>query len=464
MPKLDPEFEEVTEGEEIERKEMLKTKWAALEALVGTEKRINLVASDLVAHFENRLMALEGKAMIVCMSRRICVLMYDAITKLRPEWHDEDDKQGAIKVVMTGSASDPLGWQVHIRNKQRREDMARRFKDPSDPLKIVIVRDKPGGLIVDYIGLAYRLQMALKNYTESGGTGKTAIDQEDAVAVMLEKYEICCNLFHGFDWSLWTRGTSAQKLSLLPSAQEHILRQEDGKSRLLKAVTELSIAFALSVPHDSALKIRDDVGFFQAVRSALAKSSIGGHKPPDELDFAIQQLVSKAVTPGGVVDIFAEAGLKKPDISILSDEMLEKSVRAYQTRSIEAAQVIEELIELAREMREAHRRGEILGLTDDELAFYDALEGNSSAVKILGDDVLKQIARELVLAVRRNVTIDWSVKESSRARLRVIVRRLLRKHGYPPDRQEKATQTVLEQAELLCKDWTNYGQEALGIS
>ena len=533
LPHLDSEFEEVTEGEELESKETLKTKWAALREIFGTEKCIDLVSSDIVEHFERRLEALEGKAMIVCMSREICVRMYNAITRLRPEWHNSDDDKGAIKIVMTGSASDPLEWQAHIRNKQRRVEIAKRFKDPDDPLKIAIVRDmwltgfdapclhtmyiikpmqshglmqaiarvnrvfkdKPGGLIVDYIGLAPYLKSALANYTQSGGTGETAIDQEEAVAVMMEKYEICCDLFHGFDWSLWISGTPSQRLALLPTAQEHILRQEEGKARLIKAVTELSKAFALAVPHEASMQIRDDVGFFQAVRSALAKTSFEGQKSVNDLNFAIRQLVTKAVTPDGVVDIFAMAGLKKPNISILSEEflaevrgmpqknlalellrkllndeittrskknlvqsrsfaeMLKKSVKSYQTRSIETAAVIEELIDLAREMRQAAKRGEDLGLSDNELAFYDALEVNDSAVKVLGDETLRQIARELVEAVRKNVTIDWTVKESARAKLRVIVRRLLRKHGYPPDKQEKATQTVLEQAELLCGDW-----------
>ena len=537
LPHLDSEFEEVTEGEELESKETLKTRWAALREIFGTEKCINLISNDIVEHFERRLEALQGKAMIVCMSREICVGMYNAITKIHPEWHDPDDNKGAIKIVMTGSASDPLEWQAHIRNKQRREEIAKRFKDPEDPLKIVIVRDmwltgfdapclhtmyvikpmqshglmqaiarvnrvykdKPGGLIVDYIGLTSYLKSALDNYTQSGGTGETAMKQEDAVAVMMEKYEICCSLFHGFDLSLWTKGTAAQKLSLLPQAQEHILKQEDGKARLIKAVTDLSKAFALAVPHESSLEIRDDVGFFQAVRSALAKSEVEGRKSADELNFAIRLLVTKAVTPDGVVDIFAMAGLKKPNVSILSEEflsevrgmpqknlavellrkllnneiktrskknlvqsrsfaeMLQKSVKSYQAKSIETVAVIEELIDLAREMREAHKRGEELNLSEDELAFYDALEVNDSAVKVLGDDTLRQIARELIKAVRANVTIDWAVKESARAKLRVIIRRLLRKYGYPPDKQEKATITVLEQAELLCKDWVDTG-------
>lgn len=358
-----------------------------------------------------------------------------------------------------------------------------------------VFRDKPGGLVVDYLGLAYQLKIALANYTESGGKGTTAINQEDAVAVMLEKYEICCNLFHGFDWSLWKNGTSEQRLSILPAAQEHILSQENGKERCLTSVTELSKAFALAVPHEKAIGIRDDVGFFQAVRSALAKSTSISEKSPEELDMAIRQIISRAIVTDKVIDIFDAAGLKKPDISILSDEflaevrslpnknlavellckllndeiktisrrnlvqsrsfaeMLEKTIRAYQNRTIETIQIIDELIGLAREMREAKNRGEQLGLSDEEIAFYDALETNDSAVKILGDKVLKTIARELVDTVRKNVTIDWTVKESIRAKLRIMVKRILRKYGYPPDKQEKATQTVLEQAELLCDGW-----------
>lgn len=534
IPKLDVEFEEATEGEEVERKEKLKSKWAQLEALVGTEKRMELIARDLVEHFEQRLAIMDGKAMVVCMSRRICVALYDAIVKLRPEWHSDDDNADALKVVMTGSASDPLEWQGHIRNKPRREELAKRFKNPQDRFKLVIVRDmwltgfdapcmhtmyvdkpmrghglmqaiarvnrvfkdKPGGLVVDYLGLADQLKKALADYTESGGTGKTALDQAEAVAAMLEKHEVCCGLFHGFGWSAWTQGTPAQKLGLLPAAQEYILAQEDGKSRLLQAVTELSKAFALAVPHESAIAIRDDVAFFQAVRAALAKSSANAQKPADELDHAIRQIISDAVAPEGVIDLFAAAGLKKPDISILSDdflaevrdmphknlavemlrklladeiklrskknvvqsrsfaEMLEKAMRAYQNRAIETAQVIEELIQLAKDMRAAQARGENLGLNDDEVAFYDALETSDSAVLELGDETLKKIARELVDSVRNNVTIDWAVKEGVRAKLRVLVKRILRKYGYPPDKQEKAAETVLQQAELLSVEWS----------
>jgi type I restriction enzyme R subunit len=536
-PKIDPDFEEATEGEEVERKEKLKSKWAQLEAVVGAEKRLKLIAQDIVDHFEKRADAMlrqtqdEGKAMIVCMSRRICVELYREIVKLRPNWHEEGDEKGLIKVVMTGSASDPPDWQTHIRNKPRREELARRFRDPADPFKVVLVRDmwltgfdapslhtmyvdkpmrghglmqaiarvnrvfreKPGGLMVDYLGLAHELKQALATYTESGGTGETAIDQEEAVAVMLEKYEICCGLFHGFDWSKWQSPKAEERLSILPAAQEHILRPalENGKQRLLDAVRDLSRAFALAVPHKEALRIRDHVAFFQAVRAVLTKHAPGERKTQEELDFAVRQIVSRAVAPEGVVDIFAAAGLKKPDISILSDEflaevramphrnlavellrrllsgeiqtrrrknivqaksfaeMLEQAIRKYQNRAIEAAQVIEEMIALAKDMRRANQRGDALKLSEEELAFYDALETNDSAVKVLGDETLRTIAREVTDAVRKNVTIDWTLRENVRAQLRVIIKRILRKYGYPPDKQEKATATVLEQVELL---------------
>jgi type I restriction enzyme R subunit len=532
-PKLDADFDEATEGEEVERRERLRTKWAAMEAIVGTEKRLGIVAKDLVRHFEERLEAMDGKAMVVCMSRRICVDLYNEIVKLRPDWHNENDDAGVLKIVMTGSATDGAEWQQHIRDKRRREGLGKRFKDAKDPFKVVIVRDmwltgfdvpslhtmyvdkpmrghglmqaiarvnrvfkdKPGGLVVDYLGIAQELKLALATYTESGGKGRTALPQEEAVAVMLEKYEICLGLFHGFNWSAWITGTPAQKLGLLPNAQEHVLKQKDGKDRLVKAVTDLSKAFALSVPHDEAIRIRDDVGFFQAVRTVLTKSVIQQHRPEEALDNAIRQIVSRAVSSGEVVDIFAAAGLKKPDISILSEEflrevsnipqknlavellqkllkdeiktrsrrnvvksrlfsaLLESSIRKYQNRAIQAAQVIEELIGLAKQMREESAKGEELGLTEDEVAFYDALEVNDSAVKVLGDAALKTIARELVDTVRRNTTIDWTVRENIRANLRVLVKRILRKYGYPPDMQEKATLTVLEQAEVLSANW-----------
>ena len=535
-PKLDEEFEELTEGEEVEHKERLKTKWAQLEAVVGTEKRINLVAKDLVDHFEQRLDAMDGKAMVVCMSRRICVALYNAIVKIRPHWHHADDDKGAVKIVMTGSAADPPGWQAHIRTKQRRDAFAVRFKDPKDPFKIVIVRDmwltgfdvpclhtmyvdkpmrghglmqaiarvnrvfrdKPGGLVVDYLGLAHELKEALANYTESGGKGQTAIDQEEAVALMLAKYEVCCAMFHGFDKARWRTGTPQQRLSVLPAAQEHVLKQEDGKNRFERAVNDLSKTFALAVPHDKAIEIRDDVGFFQAVKAVLTKGAGGGGRSPEHLDHAIRQIVSRAVASDGVIDIFAAAGLKKPDISILSDQflaeirgmphrnlavemlrkllsgeiktrgrknivqgrafsqLLEEAIRRYQNRAIETAQVIEELIALAKDLREAERRGEKLGLTEDEVAFYDALEVNDSAVKVLGDDTLRIIAQELLRAVRDNVKIDWTVRENVRAQMRVMIKRILRRYGYPPDKQARATELVLEQAEVLCRDWAEH--------
>jgi len=538
-PLLDDEFDEVTEGEEVEHREKLKTKWAQLEALVGTDKRMNLIADDLVKHFENRAEAMlnltgnEGKTMIVCMSRRICVDLYRTITTLRPEWHHGDDEKGIIKIVMTGSASDPLDWQPHIRSKQRREQLAKRYKDPDDHFRLVIVRDmwltgfdapclhtmyvdkpmrghglmqaiarvnrvfrnKPGGLVVDYLGLADQLKYALANYTESGGRGDAAIDKEQAVTALNEKYEICQGLFHGFNWSNWKYGRAQEKLSLLPAAQEHILAQVDGKDRLVKAVNELSRAFALSVPHERAMAVRDDVAFFQAVKSVLGKGGPSSPKSPEEIELAIRQIVSRAVSSDEVLDIFSAAGLKKPDISILSDEflaevhgmphrnlavemlrkllegeiknrsqknvvqarsfaeLLENAIRKYKNRAVETAQVIEELIALARDMRKTGQRGEELGLTEDEVAFYDALEVNDSAVAVLGDETLRLIAQELVMAVKSNIKIDWAVRETVRAQMRVIVKRILRKHGYPPDKQEKATLTVIKQAEVLCREW-----------
>ena len=532
-PKIDPGFEEATEGEEIERKEKLKTRWAQLEAIVGAEQRLALVAQDIIDHFKSRLEAMDGKVMVVCMSRRICVDLHRKLVRLRPDWHHKDDDKGNLKVVMTGAAFDPPDWQQHIRNKSRREALASRFRDPDDPLRMVLVRDmwltgfdapslhtmyvdkpmrghglmqaiarvnrvfkdKPGGLVVDYLGLAHELKRALATYTESGGTGRTALDQEDAVKVMLEKYEICCGLFHGFDWSNWFTGTPLTRLKLLPAAMEHILAQEKGKDRYVQSVRELTQAFALAVPHKDAIRIRDDLRFFQVVQVQLMKRAASEARPEEELDHAVRQIISRAVASEGVIDIFSAAGLKKPEISILSDEflaevrgmpqrnlaiellqkllrgelatrrkknivqtrsfaeMLEQTLHRYQNRAIDAAQVIEELIRLAREMRDASARGEKLGLSEEELAFYDALETNDSAVQVLGDETLRNIARELVQTVRSNVTIDWTLRENVRANLRRLVKRILRKNGYPPDKQEKATQTVLEQTEVLSADW-----------
>jgi type I restriction enzyme R subunit len=534
-PKIDPNFEEVTEDAEESTKENLRRKWAQLEAMVGTDKRIALVAEDLVKHWEARYDAMEGKAMVVCMSRRICVELYKAIQKLRPDWHHDDDDKGTMKIVMSGSASDTLDWQKHIRSKKRREELAKAFKNPKKPFRIVIVRDmwltgfdapslhtmyvdkpmrghglmqaiarvnrvfkdKPGGLVVDYLGLAEELKQALADYTNSKGKGDITLDQEEAVAVMLEKYEQVCAIMHGFNYQVAAGIVAAKRLPLIAQAAEHVLVKPDGKQRYLQAVSDLSKAFALAVPHDSALEIRDEVGFFQEIRAVLGKNIGGGDgkKSPEELDLAVRQIVSRAISSDKVIDIFDAAGLKKPDISILSDEflaevqhlpqrnlavellqkllnnelkvrskkylvqsrsfaeMLEATIRKYQNRTIEAAQVIAELIELAKQMREGQKRGESLGLTDDEVAFYDALETNDSAVSVLGEPTLKTIARELVSHVRKSVTIDWTLREAAQAQIRVLVRRILRKYGYPPNKQEKAIQTVLEQAKLLCAEW-----------
>ncbi len=533
-PRIDPDFEDVTEGAEQSAREQVKRKWAQLEAMVGTPNRLALIAQDIVQHWETRLQALDGKAMIVTMSRRIAVELYAAIIKLRPDWHNGDDAGGEIKVVMTGSASDELHWQQHIRPKAGREKLAQRFKDARDPLKLVIVRDmwltgfdapsmhtmyvdkpmrghglmqaiarvnrvfkdKPGGLIVDYLGIADELKNALAAYTSSGGKGEATLDQAEAVAVMLEKYEVCQALMHGFDYSRWVSGKPTERLSLLPAAQEHILTQDDGKERFLQAVLELSKAFALAVPHEETIRIRDDVAFFQAVRAALMKTERSSSLSSADLEHAVRQIVSRSVAADEVIDIFSAAGLQRPDVSILSDEflaevsglpyknlaiealkkllgdeikaqsrsnvmqskkfseMLEQAIKRYQNRSLETARILAELVELAREMREARNRSEDLGLSNDELAFYDALEVNDSAVKILGDAQLKVIARDLVQQVRQNTTIDWQFKESVRAKLRTIVKRVLRKYGYPPDKQERATQTILHQAELLAATWT----------
>ena len=542
LPTLDAEFDEITEGEEQTSREKLKTKWAAIEALVGDPKRIALVAADLVAHFEKRVEALDGKAMIVCMSRRICVDLYNALIKLRPDWasaKDDDSeaekiKSGVVKVVMTGSADDGPDWQPHIRNKDKRRKLANRFKDSKDPFRIVIVRDmwltgfdapclhtmyadkpmrghglmqaiarvnrvfsnKPGGLVVDYLGLADQLKHALATYTESGGQGDPTYDMAEAIAVLLEKHGIASDMLHGFSWAKWTTGAATERLSLIPAGQEHILQQEEGKPRFVQLVSDLSRAFALCAASDEAMEVRDDISFFQALQAALNKQSSGSRKTPDQLDAAVRQLVSKAITTEGqVIDVFTAAGLAKPDLSILSDqflaevrglkyknvaaellakllkdelkirskhnlvqsqlfsEKLKKTLNAYHNRAIATQEVIEELIKLAKEMDAAGKRGENLGLTDDEVAFYDALAANQSAVQAMGDAKLKVIAAELITQVRNSVTIDWTLRESARAKIRVMVKRILNKYGYPPDLQEEAVKTVLMQAELLCVGW-----------
>ena len=497
--------------------------------MVGHPKRIALIAADLVTHFEKRQEAMDGKAMVVCMSRRICVDLYDAIIKLRPAWAKD-----TLKVVMTGSADDGPAWQQHIGNKEKRRTLATRFKDSRDPFRMVIVRDmwltgfdapclstmyadkpmqghglmqaiarvnrvfkdKPGGLVVDYLGLADQLKRALCTYTESGGKGDPAPDHQLAIGVMLEKYGIACDILHGFSWDKWTTGTPAERLQLIPAGQEHILAQENGKQRWIQVITELSKAYALSSGSDEATELSDDVSFFQSLQAALHKQVSRSQKSPEQIDAAIRQLVSKAiVTDGQVIDIFTAAGLPKPDISILSDqflaevrglrhknvaaellekllkdelkvrakknlvqsqlfsEKLQKTLNAYHNRAVSTMQVLDELIELAKEMDAATRRGQNLGLTDDEVAFYDALAANDSAVQAMGDQKLRLIAAELISQVRRSVTVDWTLREGARAKIRVMVRRILNKYGYPPDLQNEAVQTVLRQAELLCAEW-----------
>lgn len=538
---IDDEFEDTTEGADEDKKRKLKTKWAALEALVGAPERIALIAKDIVEHYERRQEAITGKAMVVCMSRRICVELLEAILKLRPDWagdKDDNDEDPArrrcvAKIIMTGSADDGPEWQGHIRNKQRRRELALRFRNPKDPFSIVIVRDmwltgfdapclstmyvdkpmrghglmqaiarvnrvfkdKPGGLVVDYLGLADQLKQALATYTENGGQGSPSLDTSEAVRALQENVEKARGMLHGFDYKVWFTGQSMQRLALLPAAQEHVLAQEDGQKRFVAIVTNVSKAFALCGTTDEAVALRDEIAFFQFIQSALIKRSDPQGKDLD-LDAAIQQLVSKVVMPDGeVIDVFAAAGIKRPDISILSEEflkevkgikhknvaaellakllkgeiklrssrnvvqgqlfseMLKKTLNSYHNRAIQTQEVIEELLELARKVRAAAERGEQLKMTEEEIAFYDALANNESAVKAMGDDKLKVIAAELVTNVRKSTTIDWTLRESARAAIRVMVKKILRKYGYPPDLESAAVQTVLAQAETLCKDW-----------
>jgi type I restriction enzyme R subunit len=544
-PRIDEEFEELTESEESSSLQKLKSKWARLEAIVGNEHRLSLIAKDIVTHFESRNSILEGKAMIVCMSRRICVDLYDAIKKERPGWHSDKDDDGQIKVVMTGSSSDHESFQPHVRSKQRRKELGERLKDPKDKLKIAIVRDmwltgfdapamhtlyidkpmrghnlmqaiarvnrvyagKEGGLIVDYIGIATDLKKALSTYTESGGKGKPAFDQEEAAAVMMGKYEIVAQLFSekpkdpdlktGFDYQTFFKLTSKEKLYFPIKAANYILGLENGKDRFVNGVTALTKAFAISVPHPDTIEIRDEVGLFQAIKARIVKvTQSGKSKSDEEIETAIKQILSDAIVTDQVIDVFDAAGLKKPDISILSDdflaevkgmehknlalellkkllndeiktrkqtnlvqskkfsEMLDGAVKNYQNNLITSAQVIDELIRLAKEIKEADRKGEDLGLDFREYAFYSALEVNDSSVQILGDEILRHIARELVDTIRSNTSIDWTVRENVQARMRVAVKKILRKHGYPPDMQEKATETVLEQARMMA-DYIN---------
>ncbi len=532
--RLDQEVDDLMEGEELTRKDELKAKWAQNEAIVGNPGRIELIAKDIIEHFENRLETIDGKGMIVTMSRRIAVELYDKLTELRPDWHDEDDKKGFIKVIMTGSADDGPALQPHIRDKKRRGELADHMKDPKSCLKLVIVCDmwltgfdapsmhtmyldkpmkghnlmqaiarvnrvygnKPGGLVVDYLGVAASLRDALQEYTVSGGEGIPVLQQSEAVAMMMQKYEIVKDLFHGFDYMQYFNNDTGKQLQIILDAQEHILTIDDGEKRLKQHVTELASAFALAIPHESALAIREQVAFFQAIKARLQKVNSKGGPTDEDYGMAIRQIVDKAIAPVGVVDIFAAAGLEKPNLSILSDEflaemrdaprknlaiealqkllddevkvkfnrnvvkarifseMLESALLKYKNKTIEAAQVIEELIEIAKKMQSAIDEGKIEGLSDDEIAFYDALVDNGSAKAVMDDSQLRNLAKLLVERVRANTTIDWQLKETSQARLRVEVKKVLNEFGYPPDQQQVATKLVLEQATLFADDWS----------
>lgn len=546
---LDERVEEITENDELTERQKRFAKWTSKEAVVGSKQRLEQVAGDLIKHFEQRISASKGKGMIVCMSRRICVALHDEIIKRRPEWYNSDDNKGQIKVIMTGSASDPLNYQEHIRNKQRRKAIGDRLKDPKDELKLVIVRDmwltgfdapclhtmyldkpmnghtlmqaiarinrvfgdKDGGLVVDYIGIAQDLKQALAVYTENRGRGNLTFDQEEAVAKMLELYEIVVDMFAQFNYRKYFELEPKAKLIFILNATNYILGLTEapgekvivnGKERFKENVIKLQKAFAISVPHPKAFEIRDDLAFFQAIKARIYKFEEKDKKRTDEeIETAIRQIINDAIISKEIIDIFDAAGIKKPDISILSNEflseiqnmprknlalellkrllndeiksraktnivqgkkfsdMLADAVKRYQSGLIEAAQVIEELLNLAKDIKEADKRGEKLNLRTDELAFYDALAVNPTAETILGNDILKKIAQELVESVRKNTSIDWQIKESVQAKLRVLVKRILRKYKYPPDDPATGEYTVsvvrvLDQAELLAEYWT----------
>lgn len=540
---IDEQFEELTEGEELSNRQQMRAKWTRLEAIVGNPNRLQKIAEDLVYHFEQRNAVLDGKAMIVCMSRRICVDLYDAIIKIRPLWHSDDDDKGTIKVIMTGSSSDALNMQAHIRNKPRRKAIGDRLKNPNDPLKLVIVRDmwltgfdapclhtlyvdkpmrghnlmqaiarvnrvftegKEGGLVVDYLGIAQELKTALADYTASGGEGKPTLDQELAVAKMLELHEAIDYQLRHFDWRKFFTLTPEEKLKFIPVIVDYIFSQENGEQSFTENTNKLLKAFAISVPHERAMAIRDDVALFQAIKSRLVKISDRneGGRADEEMETAIKQIISEAITADNVIDIFDAAGLKKPNIEILDErflqelkdlpqknlavellkkllkdeikkrtkinlveskkfsEMLEDAIKRYHNGMIDTVEFLEKvLIPFAEQMKEADKRGEKLGLDYREYAFYTALEVNNSAVAVLGDDILRHIAQELLKTVRNSTTIDWTIKESVQATLRRNVRRILRKFGYPPDLQEKAVETVITQAKMLAEDLVKNGDK-----
>lgn len=532
---LDSEVDDLLEGEEMSRQDKLKAEYAQKEAIVGNSKRLGLIAKDIVEHFEARLTALDGKGMIVTMSRRIAADLYDEIIKLRPEWHSDDDSQGAIKVVITGSASDEEHLQPHIRNKKSQRVVEKRFKQAGSDLKLVIVCDmwltgfdvpslhtmyldkplkghnlmqaiarvnrvfpgKEGGLIVDYLGVAGALREAMSNYTESGGEGKPQLDINEAIAQMKTRYEVVRDMFSGFDYLRYFGAETKQQLQIILDAEDYILGLDDGEKRLRQNVLELSKAFALVMPNAEAMKIRDEVAFFQAIKARIEKVSGRSGGPSDEeYRMALKQIVDKAIEPAGVVDVFAAAGLDKPDVSILSDEffaemrnmerknlavealqkllndevklrfsknaiksrqfseMLEEALNKYKNSNIEAAQVIEELIDIGHKIKQTVEDGKVEGLEPDEVAFYDALVENGSAREVMGDAQLREIARVLVEQVRKDASIDWQLRKNAQAKLRVNVKKVLQKYGYPPDQQRLAADRVLEQATLFASDWS----------
>ena len=546
---LDERVEEITEDDELTEKQKRFARWTGKEAVVGSKDRIKQVAADIVSHFEQRLSAAEGKGMIVCMSRRICVALHKEIIKLRPQWYSPEDDKGAIKIVMTGSASDPLDWQEHIRNKDRRKAIGNRLKDPNDSLKLIIVRDmfltgfdapclhtmyidkpmnghtlmqaiarvnrvfgdKEGGLIVDYIGIAQDLKNALLVYAASQGKGQITFDQEEAVAKMLEYYEIVVDMFGRFDYRRYFALEPKKKLTFILDAANYIADLSEvkegtiirnGKERFKENVIKLQKAFGLAVPHPKALEIRDDLAFFQAIKARFTKfDETTKTRTNEEIETAIRQIINDAIISSEVIDVFDAAGIRKPDISILSDEflsevqgmerrnlalellkrllndeiktrgqmnmvqgrkfseMLAEAVKRYQNGLIDSAKIIEELIQLAKDIRAADQRGEKLNLRQDELAFYDALADNPNAENLLGDQILKQIAHELTESVRNNTSIDWQYKQSVQAKLRVLVKRILRKYKYPPDDPATGEYTVsvnkvLDQATQLADYWT----------
>ena len=534
--KLIEELEEDLKNEDLTDTQKAKTKQTQLEALIGSEKRIKNIAQDIITHFEQRQEVFEGKGMIVCMSRRIAADLYDEITKLKPEWHSDDLDKGTIKVVMTSASSDGPKIAKHHTTKQQRKTLADRMKDPDDELKLVIVRDmwltgfdapsmhtlyidkpmkghnlmqaiarvnrvykdKPGGLIVDYLGIASDLKKALSFYSDAGGKGDPTILQEQAVELMLEKLEVVAQMFHGFPYEDYFEAETSKKLSMILAGEEHILGLEDGKKRYINEVTALSKSFAIAIPHEQAMDVKEEVAFFQAVKARLAKfDGTGTGKTDEEIETTIRQVIDQALVSEQVIDVFDAAGIKKPDISILSEEfllelkgmehknvamevlkkllndeiktrskknlvksktlmeMLENSIKKYHNKILTAAEVIDELIKISKEIVKMDSEATQLGLSEFEYAFYTAVADNKSARELMAKDKLRELAVILTERVKQNASIDWTIKESVRAKLKVIIKRTLRQYGYPPDMQKLATETVLKQAEMIANELTN---------